>query len=334
MYSKQKKILIKKMIIVFLSTLLCFGCTQKSSTNIIMDIEKLHNSDAKFFNDNIITTIDSKLVLLDLEGNLICKSDIDANWVNCIAKEDLIIYSNGQNLTGIAYVDNNNQLIPYKNIIKSDNLQIDPAIINVNGTYFATMTEIEGNVNNENPETENGIYTIHLYKSENLSDWTFVSDIVREQRNLEDVDLFFDNNSLYIIYERERTDKGESEICMSKSTDSSGTVWDKPKTLIPSDCDHEPATIIKTKNGYNIFYSCDKNNPKQSYMGAEIFYAEFDRNFNIINKDIKISTETLTGILLYDVMLKDNKYYFLFAENYLTDCNLKIESGIVYRKFL
>lgn len=325
---KKNNKLIKTILILILAAFLCCSCTQRK-TNIIMEIENLHNGNAKFYNDNIITTVDGKLTMLDAEGNIIFKSGIAANWVNCIDKEGLIIYCNSQHVTGIAHVDNNNHITSYNNIMETDNLQIDPAIINVNGTYFATVTEIEGPVDNYSTKSKYGIYTIHLYKSENLSDWTFVRDIVSENRNLEDVELFYENNSLYILYERERTERGKSEIYIAKSTDLSGTVWEEPKFILPADCDHEPAAIFKSKEGYTVFYSCDKNNPEQSYMGAEIMYAEFDNDFNIIQKDIKVSTKTITGILLYDVKLKDDKYYFLFSKNHFSDYSLILESGYV-----
>lgn len=65
-----------------------------------------------------------------------------------------------------------------------------------------TSTLIKGTVNQSDPNAENGYYTID-YFSEDLKNWTHISDIAAAENNLEDVDIMADGDVIRVTYERE-----------------------------------------------------------------------------------------------------------------------------------
>lgn len=294
-----------------------------------MSVANLRNGDAKFFNDIIVTNVNQQLTFLDLNGKILHQYNyIQASWLDVLEQEKAIIYGNSNHEIGIAKFNSDNQLVSVQIVMKTANLQIDPSIIKVNDSYYAAITEIEGRVNNADAKAENGVYAIHLYRSDNLSNWTLVSDVISEKNNLEDTELFYHNNHFYLVYEKEHLDQGKSELCLIQSTNASGSNWQKPQTLLKADCDHEPAKVLQTENGFDLYYSCDKENPGKSYMGAKIYCAQFDQDFNLLQQDINIPCESGDGVLLYDVRKKENKLQFLFAKDYLSDCDLIVEEGL------
>lgn len=300
-----------------------------NSSSIITYVPQLHSGDAKFWNNKIVTSVNGKLTLYDLNGNKFKSYDtVNANWIDILPEENVVIYGNFNSEIGIAQFDNNYNLLTQK-IILTGTLMIDPTIIKKENDYYITATQIEGTVNNADAKVENGKYSIQLYKSNDLKNWSFICTVISCSNNLEDVDFFYTDNKFYLSYEKEQLDKGLSSICIIDSTDSKGTNWNTPKELLPSDSDHEPATLTKTNNNeYKLYYSCDKDDLGSSYMGAKIYYALFDKDFNLIQKDIPIATETNLGILLYDVLLTQNTERFLFAKNYLSDNDMVIEEKL------
>lgn len=299
----------------------------KKKSTILMSISKLHNGDAKFYENHIITSTNGQLTLCNLQGEIeTVYEDLKANWVDSVSKEGIIIYANFDQQVGIAKLDKNQNLLSNDVIIKSKHLLIDPTMTKVDDTYYITVTDIKGNVNNSDKNEKNGTYTIKLYQSTDLLNWIFVSDVVSTHNNLEDVDVFCLNNNFYVCYEKEELDKGKSSICVTKSIDKNYKKWEHPKELLKPDCDHEPATIRKLKNGdYKLYYSCDRENLGKSYMGSKIYYALYDKNFNLLKQDVEIPTTTSKGILLYDVSTIHGKEVYLYAKNYLTDCDMVVE---------
>lgn len=323
---KTKRITMLYFVIVLSFVLV--GCTinKNQSTQVHTMVSELHNGDAKFYKEMLITSVGGKLCVYDLDGNLVDKyDDINVNWLDTLEEENIIIYGNGNNELGIVQLDDNQSIISNSIIINSDKLMIDPTIIKIKDSYYITYTEIEGTINNPDPNGENGKYTIWLYRSTDLKNWEVVSEIADEQNNLEDIDIAYFSNKFYVFYEKEMVDKGNSSIVLKVSKDSSGQEWEDEKVLIDSDCDHEPASVVPTKNGYRIYYSCDKNAIGESYMGGEIFCADFNSDFELINKDIPIGTENKTGILLYDFTEIDGKEMFLYSKDYLTNCDMVVE---------
>lgn len=300
------------------------------NTNIVFNIEKLHNGDAKFFNDKIITSINGEMCIYNKNGELF-KNDygIHSNWVDTYPEDKVVIYGNFENEIGIAQFDEQYNLIKNNIILKSDNLHIDPAIIKIHGEYYFTATEIVGNVNNADVNQENGRYTVKLYKTSNLLNIEYITDIISEQYNIEDVDLIEFDNGLGLIYEKETVDKGNSSIEIISSNGKDYKNWNAKTILESPDCDHEPASMIYNgDHTYSLYYSCDRENPGKSYMGGNIYESKFDKDFKKL-RNKKIYTETQTGILLYDVQKDGGKINFLFAKNYLTDCDLVKETSSI-----
>lgn len=60
-------------------------------------------------------------------------------------------------------------------------------------------------------------------------------------------------------------------------------------------------------------------------MGGRAYYSVFDEDWNLIDKDLVINTETPIGILWYDYTIVDGKEYFLFAKDYFTICDMIVE---------
>lgn len=300
--------------------------TDSVNFKISTEIDGLHNGDAKFYRDCIITNVDSVLKIFDKDGkNRKTYHDVTVNWLDSLPEEGIIVYGNGNNELGIVKLDDNYNLISNDIIMKTENLQIDPTITKVGENYYITATEIEGTINNPDSEQENGIYTIHLYQSSNLKDWSLVSDVVTAKNNLEDADVFFQNDRFYVTYEKEVIDKGDSTINITISTDSTGKVFNETHELLPADCDHEPATIEQLDSGYRLYYSCDKNYYGESYQGGQVFCAEYDEEWKMVYKDHLLKTETKKGILLYDVKGNVKNQHILYAKNYLTDCDMIVE---------
>lgn len=306
-----------------------FLCSCGRKTEVRMAITNLHNGDAKFLEDKIITNVGGILTLYDQNGNLLKNyEEVQANWIDVIPEDGIVVYGNFNHEIGIVKLDMNHnyELLSNEVIMTTENLQIDPTIIKNSDTYYITVTEINGNVNNSDINAENGVYTIHLYKSYDLSQWNFVSDVASCQNNLEDVELGYINNSFYAVYEKEQLDKGNSSVCLAMSTDAEGLCWQEKAELLPPDSDHEPASFEALPNGkWKLYYSCDKDYPGESYMGGKIYYAIYDENFELQKKDKEIPSTTEKGILLYDVKKYDKKEQFLMAKDYLTSCDLVIE---------
>jgi len=323
----------KKNIFIIVAAVLIFAgfiCAYHGEKNckIIISIPELHNGDAKFYKNNIVTSIDGILTIYNEDGDLV-KSyhEIAANWINCIQEENIIVYGNLNYQIGILKLDDAFNIVSNEILMMKENLQIDPTIVKVEDAYYITATEIVGNVNNSHINAEKGNYTLRLYKSDNLSNWKLVSNIIDTKYNIEDIDIFYKDRKFYVIYEKEIVDKGYSSINVVISDDNSGRVFTETHELLPADCDREPASIEVIDGGYRLFYSCDKNYPGESYMGGQIFYAEYDENWDPLIIDEVVDTETKKGILLYDINNCNGKQQFLFAKEV---CYIKLKRPPIY----
>lgn len=384
----------------------------------ITNIEKLHSGDAKFFGNDIATSVDSRLAIYNLDGECIKTfDDIASNWLDVcysptvsvtsdssnitstndnasndnindvtssnasnnsssigdLSSNHIIVYCNGARTNGVVTLDDDYNIISNISLPECPNLTTDPTITEFNGSFYITVTEIEGTVNNDNPDAENGHYTIHMYRTDNLTDFEYIGDVCEDDHNLEDVVVLVNNNRMYVVFEREIADKKDSGIYIKSSSD--GINWSDETELLPQECDHEVAKIFSenvnvnatsvseyTSNttgsdtasvstdttdtsdtttanisdttdsstssaAWTLFYSCDTENRGDSYMGASAYYAKYDKDFNCIEKDVKIDTQSTTGILLYDVIEEDEQTYLLYAKNYLSDNDLVVENG-------
>lgn len=285
----------------------------------------LHSGDAKFLNNNIVTSVDGKLTLFDLSSLERKNFNIQSSWLSCLDEDYIVVYSNSNFETGICKFDRDYNIIFNNIILKTDSLAIDPSIEKVNDEYMITITLIDGIVNNGDINSENGQYTVKLYKSNDLYNWEFTANIISYKNNIEDVDLKFIDNNLFLVFEKEIIDKGQSSINIIQSRDN-GYTWNSEIELINDESDNEPATFIKSDNNYYLYYSSDKDNIGQSYNASKIYEAVFDEKFNLITQGKEFDTINRNGNLLYDVKHENKNLLFLFCQNYLTDSNLIVES--------
>lgn len=320
-----------KKIVLLILVLLCImiipGCGKNRAgkpDNVLL-IRELHNGDAKFYKEQIITTLNEHLTMIDKQsGDIHTYEQIQASWIDSIEDEGIIVYGNFQNEIGIARLNENNEITENSVILHSENLLIDPTISKLDGTYYLTDIEIVGNVNNSDPEVKNGQYTIHLYRSADLKEWEFVSDVVAEPTNLEDVDVILTSDRIMVFYEKEVFDMQASGIYCRISEDG-GQNWSEPIELLAQCCDQEPAAVVKTENGYKLFYSSDAMANGKSYMGAKAYYALYDQDLQLLEKDVRIPLTVKKGIVLYDVYQESGKWQYLYNKDCLTDCDLRVD---------
>ena len=205
--------------------------------------------------------------------------------------------------------------------VPKDRLFIDPTIQKIGDAYYATYTEIEGAINNGDVSQTNGIYTIHLMRSEvtNPTVWKEISIVVRDQKNLEDGRLFASNNNqtIHFVYEQEVVDRGHSQHMMTQSIDG-GNTWSTPMIILPPVADQELGAIIPEGNGFTEFYSSDfANGGSGSYEAARVYKATLNSTFTAtqMNRDQLIP---YTSALLLDVIRWNDAEYYLLIHHYLT----------------
>ncbi len=192
-----------------------------------------------------------------------------------------------------------------------EQLLIDPTLIKVEDTYLITYTQIKGNINNGDTLRPNGHYEVILMESNDLINWKKVSSIVSESTNIEDGFIYFDGekNSLFFLYEEEVFDKKNSSIKIKKSNDR-GEIWGESITLLNASADQEPAAIFNCNEKNYLFYSSDLDDVGTSYYGAKGYISSFS-NLNFTPEQINVSLRLDDSIVLYDVILNNNKLHFL-----------------------
>lgn len=287
-----------------------------------------HNADAKFLGDRIITSVNENIQILDLEGNVLHTLEgAAASWL--YAAEDLyeetgqkvVAYSNHANETRILKLSKSDECLSDVIAVKSDTLAIDPILVKLSDGFLLTNTEIEGTINNPDPNGENGTYTVKMYRSEDLEHWDYAGDIVSQKKNTEDGDIRYVDGVLYYFFEEEDYDKGPSKLKVLISRDE-GETWGEEKTLLSNDSDHEMASCEWDGQKWRLYFSCDLANPGKSYQGANVYYADFDDEFHPIGECRRSSMPDNQSVRLYEAKELEGQTYFLFARNYLTDCDL------------
>lgn len=196
----------------------------------------------------------------------------------------------------------------------NEHLLIDPTLINANGVYYLSYTQIQGNVNNADTSKQNGHYEVFFMKSGDLKHWENVSSIVAKNRNIEDGSLYYDEevHTFYFLYEEEIFDKHKSFIKIKQSGDSGGT-WTDETTLSPAIADQEPAELLREKDKWYLFYSSDIRSPGSSYYGAEAYMSVFSgTDFSPEKSNRTIHAEK--GIILFDVKQNKANVHFLAAK--------------------
>jgi hypothetical protein len=180
----------------------------------LFKINGLHNGDVKFYDNKYIVGNDNgTLGIFDFNGQRICKyDDIKLNWLSVENTDNVIIYANSNKEVGILKLDDSLNIIFHEIIMRNDKMAIDPTILKINDTYFITITTITGTINNSNPDKDNGIYSVDLYKSKDLLNWTYMDTIIKDNHNIEDLVAMSVNGTYYIFFEREVVDKGNSSL--------------------------------------------------------------------------------------------------------------------------
>lgn len=292
---------------------------------------KYANADAKFYNNYIITSVDEGVYMLDFDGNVVKSYEgLKASWMYAYPEEGLVVYSNHDNETHLLKLDDNMDMISDEVILTSELLAIDPTICKVGDTYLVTHTTIEGTINNPDPNGDNGIYSLELYASKDLENWEHQTTITSQKQDIEDIDMMYDGEKLYCLYEKENYDKGPSAICMRYSTDI-GMTWSDEQILIENVADNEMACILPEYEGWRLYYSSDYACVGESYNGASAYFADFDADFEALSIYQKVDMHENKSVRLYEVKELNERLYFMFSHNYSTDKDFVLRS-IEYKK--
>lgn len=281
--------------------------------------------DAKIgFDQNIITSQDGRLTLIDRNSGKRTQTSVPSNWISVLQNERIVAVSSGEKSTHIVRFNSAGKIVRDDQIFSaSDGLRIDPSILKFNGQYYLSSTRIDGTVNSKDPTEKNGHYTVELYRSKDLLTWNKVSTIVEADSNLEDPDLIAIDGKLCLVYEEETRDQMAStiKICLS---DDGGVTFGESVSLVSGGADNEPAVFSEDESIYLLFYSSDLANLGKSYSGASIYLSEFDQSYELLRTKL-IPSSPQSGLLLYDVEADDQGFLFLFAEDYSGKNQLRLQ---------
>ena len=296
-----------------------------------------HNADAKFLGEQIITSVEEEIRVLDLNGNMTQQyNGLSASWlyVQDMSSETeagaesggyAVAYSNHAQETHILQLSREGEFVSDQTVVETDFLAIDPILIKKDDCWFLTHTLIEGTINNPDPDGENGVYTVKLYRSKDLNHWEYITDIISRAQNLEDGDLRCVEGTFFYFFEMEQYDKGPSAVCVMTSEDD-GKTWSMPEELLPAVADNEMAGCEPTEEGWRLYVSSDYSCPGESYQGASVYYADYTRDFQPVRTYELSSMPDNRSVRLYEVKEIDGQLCFLFARNFLTDCDLLLRT--------
>lgn len=307
---------------------LAFGQTGVQENGFTLP--RYHNADAKFLGDQIITSVDEGIQILDPDGTVVKRYDgLSASWIYVPEEmpegEKVIAYSNHANETHILRLSPEDELLDDRVVLQTELLAIDPILVRTEDGWLLTHTTIEGTINNPDPEGDNGVYTVCLYRSEDLEHWEYVTDIISRKQNLEDGDIRYVDGVLYYFFEMEEYDKGPSRLCVMASSDG-GESWGEIRYLVDVRADNEMASCERTSDGWRLYLSSDMECPGESYQGAKVYYRDFSDDFKAVS-DLTVSAmPDNESVRLYEVKETDGQLCFLFARNFLTDCDLLLRT--------
>lgn len=311
--------LILSVVAAIMITTSCNNYISLSCTEIYRQ-DGLKNGDAKFYKEDLIgTNIRNSFTLIDFKNNKKTKFDnVNVNWFSVEKNSKTIVYSNFDGQIGILRLDDKLNIEENSIIMTSELLPIDPSITEKDGTYYITVTFVNGVVNNADIDKENGLYTLALYRTDNLSDWKFVENIIEDRHNIEDVITCFVGNRLYAFYEREEYDKGNSSL-EGVYSDDCGISWSEPEVFCKADADNELGNVEYKNDRFTVYYSSDVNNKDMSYDGGEIFVKHLDKELKAADEAEIING--CSGVLLYDTEKYGKRTLFLCTEKYITAGN-------------
>ncbi len=331
----MKKIIL---LILFVCVTCLWGCVMKKEkevvvvpvSNIMFKKDNLYNGDAKFLNNQyVVTQIGGKLAFINPHGEIVkLHKEVNVNWCDVDRENRILVYGNLEKKIGICRFDEEFNILSNETIIEiQEDLGIDPSICKVDDKYYITVTHITGNINNADIQQENGNYSIRMYFSEDLKNWTEISKVIEAKQNLEDIDLNYYNDKFFLTYEKESYDKANSSINLLVSNDN-GKSWEQNMVLIEENADNEPAVFEYFNHKFYLYYSSDIENLGTSYEGAKIYMQEYNENLQCIGNPIEIPLQNNIGNLLYDVEKKENDLYCLFTQKYITESNFILEKTV------
>ncbi len=315
-----------------------FGRTEEAGDGFTL--LKYHNADAKFLGNRIITSVDEGIQILDLSGQVVKSYDgLSASWIYVEEgsgeaagidpgqgeRSWHVAYSNHAKETHILSLSKDCESVDDRVALWTDTLAIDPILVRAGEAWLLTNTEIEGTINNPDPGGDNGVYTVKLYRSEDLEHWEPVGDIISRKQNLEDGDIRYVDGKLYYFFEREDYDKGPSAVCVMISEDM-GESWSEPKELLPAKADNEMASCEPTDEGWRLYVSSDCACVGESYQGASVYYSDYTEDFEPIRIYQLSTMPDNQAVRLYESKELDGRRYFLFARNFLTDCDFLLRT--------
>ena len=67
------------------------GCSGREEAIVV---SRMHNGDAKFYKDNIVTSVDSVLTFVDRKGRTRKCPSVCANWIAAMEDRNLLVYGN------------------------------------------------------------------------------------------------------------------------------------------------------------------------------------------------------------------------------------------------
>lgn len=325
----KKQLLVPVFGILIAGLALVFGKTGVPENGFTL--LQYHNADAKFLGDRIITSVDEGIRILNLDGEAIRQFDgLSASWIyvqdgTSGTENQVVAYSNHANETHILQVSPEDELVEDQTVLTTDTLAIDPILVKVDDGWLLTHTTIDGTINNPDPQGDNGTYTVKLYRSGDLQNWEFVTDIISRKQNLEDGDIRYIDGVLYYFFEKEEYDKGPSAICVMTSEDK-GKTWSELKELLPPVADNEMASCEPTELGWRLYVSSDYACVGESYQGASVYYADYTPDFEPVNTYQLSAMPDNHAVRLYEAKEMDGQLYFLYARNFLTDCDLLLRT--------
>ena len=328
-------------VLVLSGILILTGCGNKKETKaeLVFRFYRSAAGDAKLMSDKILMTcINRKLISLNFQTGDVINTEIETDWLSVLPEENIAICTNHHYELTIAYMNDDGTVKSQEVILKNDSadFMIDPAIIKIDGMYYITLTFLDGTMNASEFDAENGQYTINCYCTKDLKRIEYLSQVTTDNRNLEDVKLAYNDGKMYLVYEKETRDKSNSSIMVSVSEDK-GRTWKKPQTILDCVADQEPAGLVKTEKGWNLYYSSDVANPGQSYDGAAAYIARLSEELEVVEKDIRVDlatpvtndTETSQkgGILLYSVESFNDRTYYAYSEDHASADNLCVSAS-------
>jgi hypothetical protein len=185
-------------------------------------------------------------------------------------------------------------------VAQDDILRIDPALVFYNNSWIASYTELRS-VEGDSQKR----FTVQPLSSKDLINWRKMPLALERAQNLEDVRLYDSKGDLYMLFEAEVLDRGPSSLNILRSRDG-GESWGAEVSLFKDGSDNEPAGLLFSGRGAELFFSSDMGSRGASYAGGEAYSLKFRDGISNLESDylrgelVKLGIPR--GVLLIDVV--------------------------------